>query len=263
MLDGPFFRAIAGKRNIALLNCPICERQLFLNSASENQSIGIRCQPCGISYDVVRLENTIRFLPRTGSIETLADFNRLLENNTVELPGCPKCGKDELHTYGGEMKCCDLLWMPSVTEGNIVYDVQSLTATHPFENPIPSIDRDAYTHSIAMFAAEHVGDRSEDNRQSNVSGGLREVHAGSVATSQEESSYHTGVKELILTYLSQYRNPAKRNEIVQFIKERTGRESYSRFTPAANELIDDGKIRKVRQGVYELISRYPYFINLP
>ena len=245
ILNENFFQDIQGKRDIAPLHCPICERQLFVDSASENLSVVIQCYACSVSYELRRLGNTIRAVPQTGLIETLSNFQRLLENNTVELPGCPKCGKDDLHTQVGEMKCCDVLWMPIVREGNIVYDVKSLTATHPFENPILSIDHEVYTRNMAMFAAKHV------QVSSNVSSVLREVHeTGTLSTtSTGEEVYHTDVAGQILTYLSRQPNhTATRKEMLSVIHG-----SDSRFKAAIRELIEARKIRRVSRGVYELI----------
>lgn len=221
---------------IAPLNCPKCGSQFFVGSALESQSVGIQCCMCSVSYELRRLGNTIRAVPQTGLIETLSAFQRLLESNTVELPGCPKCGKDDLHTQVGEMKCCDVFWMPIVKEGNIVYDVKSLTATHPFENPILSIDHEVYTRNIAMFAAKHV------QVSSDVSGGLRE-------TNPVEEVYHKDVAGQILTYLSQQPNhTARTKEMLSVIHG-----SRSRFKAATTELIKAGKIRRVSRGVYERI----------
>ena len=210
--------------DIASLNCPICGGQLFVDGASENPSVVV-CYVCSVSYELRRLGNTIRYLPQTGLIETLSDFQRLLENNTVELPGCPKCGKDDLHTQVGEMKCCDVLWMPIVRERNIVYDVKSLTATHPFENPIHAIDHEVYTRNMTMFAAKHVQD-------------------------SVEKTYHKDVAGQILTYLSQQPNhTATTKEMLEFIDG-----SQSRFKTAIRELIKAEKIRRVSRAVYERIT---------
>ena len=228
----------------------MCERQLFVDGASENQSVSVQCYACSVSYELRRLGNTIRYLPQRGRIETLSNFQRLLENNTVELPGCPKCGKDDLHTQIGEMKCCDVFWVPIVREGSIIYEVRSLIATHPFENPILSIDHEVYTRNIAMFAAKHV------QVSSDVSGVLREVHESGTPsiTSPGKRKYHKDIAGQILKYLSQQPNyTTTRSEILEFIKRPDIDGSASGFKAAIRKLIKEKRVRRVSRGVYELI----------
>lgn len=242
MLNDYFFEAIKGKTDIAPVSCPLCRMALSVHRFAGNQSQGIACQACSVSFDLRRIDHTIRYLPRKGRIETLYRFRHLIENNAIEIPPCPKCGRD-IRWREKRSVCCGVRWGLGIQDdGRIGYEVASVSSTHEFLNPIHWMSRDDYTYYLAMFAAEHVHLSSE-------TAGSQLVAPAPVATSTLTSPTHKDVAGQILNHLWEHGHIAKTREMINAIGC-----SEEGFNKAITKLITEGKVEKIARGVYKLID---------
>lgn len=240
MLNDNFFQAIREKTDIAPLECPICQRQL---------SEKIECSSCEVGFALLRIDNLLYYLPISGRFGTPGDFASFLADNTLQLPGCPKCQEVRFHEQSGEMRCCNVFWMPVIKDGNIVYDVKSLAATHSFKNPINSLSEKDYAYRLVWFAAAHVVPEPEqaNAQQTHFSAEDDVCHtpdaedASSIAPEPELSD----IAQQICDYLTEHETATTASLVDKIRCSRQALNIHIKF------LLNSRRIQRIDWGVYK------------
>ncbi len=240
-------QSIENRISFNKLHCPICDEKHVLADD--------KCEQCDISFEAIlviaEFHTSVRLLPRAYQIQTLSELIRLLSAETIETRRCPHC--DDLLRFqpdasGTKKPYCDCkavsFSLVLKESGEITLACKPIDSPYVETNELRRLSLSEYRQEIEHIAAK-VLSRNKTKSHHATSAYSRETHDMPTNAPKPKN-----LKELIAAYITIKADPATTAELVKS----TGR-SRQAVSKAANKMIDEGRLVKIKRGLYDIPER--------
>ena len=250
VLDEYFMQSTKNKISFNKLHCPICDEKHVLT--------GDKCEQCDVSFEAIlviaEFDVSVRLLPRAYQIRTLSELIRLLSAETIESRRCPHCDallRFQPDASGTKKPYCDCkavsFSLVLKESGEITLACKPIDSPYVETNELRSLSLSEYRQEIEHIAAK-VLSRNKTKSHHAIGTYSRETHDMPINAPKPQN-----LKKLIEAYITIKADPVTTAELVKS----TGR-SRKAVSKAANKMIDEGRLVKIKRGLYDAPERQIY-----